>query len=197
MSELGDGQEALSSAEFEQRFFAEADIVTLEVKILKETYDEIVKVIQRNGWEIEEGLRILLTLGSGYAQGHYLLQADNEQQHRLAERLADLESVAAVMKFRTYTFMRDNQVLEMRSAALQNAVVGLEAVVQRLRSERDALGAELERLRAEVTRLQRGGVNDTTPMASASPPEVPASPGNKLLYVLRSLTRGFRGGNQA
>jgi len=180
-----------SSADFEQRFFAGAEIVTLQIEVLKETYEEMLKVIQRNGWELEEGLRILLTLGSGYAQGHYLLQADNEQQHRLAERLADLESVAAVMKFRTYTFMRDNQVLEMRSAALQNAVVGLEAVVQRLRSERDALGAELEQLRAEVTRLQRGGANDTTPMASASPPEVPAPSGNKLLYVLRSLIRAL------
>jgi hypothetical protein len=146
---------APSSADFEQRFFSGAEIVTLQIEVLKETYNEMLNVIRRNGWELEEGLRILLTLGTGYAQGRYLLQADSEQPHRLAERLADLESVAAVMKFRTYTFMRDNQVLEMRSAALQNAVVGLEAVVQRLRSERDALCAELEQLRAEVTRSQR------------------------------------------
>ncbi|PWH15456.1 MAG: hypothetical protein DDG58_11495 [Ardenticatenia bacterium] len=184
-----------SSADFEQRFFAGAEIVTLQIEVLKETYDEMLKVIQRNGWELEEGLRILLTLGSGYAQGRYLLQADTEQQHRLAERLADLESVAAVMKFRTYTFMRDNQVLEMRSAALQNAVVGLEAVVQRLRSERDALCAELEKLRAEVTRLQHSAGNSATLMTSASPPEVPAPPGNKLLYVLHLLTCGLQRGN--
>ncbi len=132
---------------------------------------------------------ILLTLGSGYAQGRYFLQAEDAQQHRLAERLADLESVAAVMKFRTYTFMRDNQVLEMRSAALQNSVVGLEAVVQRLRSERDALRAELEQLRVEVTRSQRSDGNSATPVGSQPSSKAPTPSGNKLLHLLRSLIR--------
>jgi len=71
--------------------------------------------------------------------------------------------------------LRDNQVLEMRSAALQNAVAGLEAVVQRLRSERDALCAELERLRAEMTRSQRDAFptvhgSEECHLLSTSPP---------------------------
>jgi chromosome segregation ATPase len=144
----------LNSAEFERRFFAGAEIVTLQIPILKETQADIQATIERNSWESEEGLRILLTLGLGYAQGRRLLQADDEERARLAGRLADLESLAAVMKFRTFSFMRDNQVLETRMGALQNAKTGLEAVVQRLRPERDALHEEVERLRAEAEALR-------------------------------------------
>jgi chromosome segregation ATPase len=144
----------LNSAEFERRFFAGAEIVTLQIPILKETQADIQATIERNSWESEEGLRILLTLGLGYAQGRRLLQADDEERARLAGRLADLESLAAVMKFRTFSFMRDNQVLETRMGALQNAKTGLEAVVQRLRPERDALHEEVERLRAEAEVLR-------------------------------------------
>jgi chromosome segregation ATPase len=144
----------LNSAEFERRFFAGAEIVTLQIPILKETQADIQATIERNSWEPEEGLRILLTLGLGYAQGRRLLQADDEERARLAGRLADLESLAAAMKFRTFSFMRDNQVLETRMGALQNAKTGLEAVVQRLRPERDALHEEVERLRAEVEVLR-------------------------------------------
>jgi chromosome segregation ATPase len=144
----------LNSAEFERRFFAGAEIVTLQIPILKETQADIQATIERNSWESEEGLRILLTLGLGYAQGRRLLQADDEERARLAGRLADLESLAAVMKFRTFSFMRDNQVLETRMGALQNAKTGLEAVVQRLRPERDALHEEVERLQAEAEALR-------------------------------------------
>jgi chromosome segregation ATPase len=144
----------LNSAEFERRFFAGAEIVTLQIPILKETQADIQATIERNSWESEEGLRILLTLGLGYAQGRRLLQADDEERTRLAGRLADLESLAAVMKFRTFSFMRDNQVLETRMGALQNAKTGLEAVVQRLRPERDALHEEVERLQAEAEALR-------------------------------------------
>jgi hypothetical protein len=141
-------------SEFERHFFEGAEIVTLEIPVLKETYDDIVTVIERNGWDPDEGLRTLLTLGLGYAQGQRLLQADDEERARLAERLNDLESVAAVMKFRTFSFMRDNQVLEMRMGALENAKIGLEAVVHRLRPERDALQEEVDRLRAELEMLR-------------------------------------------
>jgi uncharacterized coiled-coil protein SlyX len=179
-----------SSADFEQRFFAGAEIVTLEIKVLKETYDDILAVIQHNGWEVEEGPRILLTLGLGYAQGRYVLHADDEQRRRLAERLADLESVAAAMKFRTFTFMRDNQVLEIRSTALQKSVVGLEGVIKRIRPERDAMKAEVDRLRTEVEALQNRLVAVS---ATGSTPEGPqradSSPVHRLESIIEVLRR--------
>ena len=142
-----------TSADFEQRFFQGAEIVSLEIKVLKETYQDMLPVIQRNGWEVEEGLRILLTLGLGYAQGKRLLEADDKERARLADRLINLESATAAMKFRTFSFMKDNQVLEMRMGALRTSVVGLEAVIQRIRPERDAFKEEVDRLRAEVEAL--------------------------------------------
>ncbi|GAB4449695.1 MAG: hypothetical protein Fur0044_45250 [Anaerolineae bacterium] len=140
----------LSSAEFEQQFFAGAKKIKLEIEVLKETHEEIQAVIERNGWEAEEGLRILLTLGLGYAQGQQVLEADDESRAHLAEQLNQMASELAVMKFRTFSFMRDNQTLEMRMGALRNSVTGLEGVVHRLRPERDAFKEEVEQLRAEL-----------------------------------------------
>jgi len=86
----------LNSTEFERRFFDGAQVITLEIQVLKETYDDILAVIERNAWEAEEGPRILLTLGLGYAQGQRLLQADDQERARLAERLAT-EAEAAIV----------------------------------------------------------------------------------------------------
>ncbi|MEM4725210.1 MAG: hypothetical protein QXP01_09380 [Candidatus Hadarchaeum sp.] len=59
----------------------------------------------------------------------------------------DLESVAAVMKFRAFSFMRDNQVLDMQTGALRNTILGLESMVQQLREENAVLRQELQRLK--------------------------------------------------
>jgi len=151
---MSDESFELSSADFERQFFAGAETVTLEIEVLKETYDDILAAIERNGWEPGEGLLTLLTLGLGYTQGERLLHADDEERSHLIERLLNLESVAAVMKFRTFNFMCDNQVLEMRMGALQNTILGLQGLVQRLRSENEALKQEMERLRITGNVLQ-------------------------------------------
>jgi hypothetical protein len=147
---MSDEPMKLSSAEFEQQFFVGAEKVKIEIEVLKETYDEIQATIERNGWEPEEGPRILLTLGLGVTQGRQLIEADDETRAYLADRLTHMASELAVMKFRTFSFMRDNQTLEMRMGALRNSVTGLEGVVQRLRPERDAYKAEVEQLWAEL-----------------------------------------------
>src|SRR5690349_10831741 len=46
--------------------FDVATSVTLQIEVLKETYDEIMRVLLENEWEREEGLRIMLLSGLGY-----------------------------------------------------------------------------------------------------------------------------------
>jgi cell division septum initiation protein DivIVA len=157
--------------DFEHQFFDGAETVDIVIKVLKETYEDILAAIQRNGWELEEGLRIILTLGLGYTQGQRLLQADNEERNRLIERLMDLESVAAVMKFRAFSFMRDNQVLDMQTGALRNTILGLETLVQQLREENAALRQELRRLKS----AENASPATTTLQEPASPESVTAS----------------------
>ncbi|MGQ9584283.1 MAG: hypothetical protein ACUVXG_02650 [Anaerolineae bacterium] len=152
---MPDEKMELTSAEFEQRFFETAKTVVLQIQVLEETYHDLLATIERNGWDQEEGFRILLTLGLGYAQGRLYLEADDEERARLVERLADLESVAAVMKFRTFNFMQDNQTLELRMGALRNAKIGLEAVNDRLRGEIAEYKEKMRLLQAEVDGLRR------------------------------------------
>lgn len=173
-----------SSAEFEQQFFAGAEKVKLEIEVLQETSQEIQAVIERNGWEAEEGLRILLTLGLGYAQGQQVIEADDEARSHMAEQLNQMASELAVMKFRTFSFMRDNQTLEMRMGALRNSVTGLEGVVKRLRPERDAFKEEVEQLRTDLAACQ-----ERLAQFENGQPEPVASEKDGLINRFKSLLR--------
>jgi hypothetical protein len=181
---MSDEAMKLSSAEFEQQFFAGAEKVKLEIEVLKETYDEIQAAIERNGWEAEEGPRILLTLGLGVTQGQQLIEADDETRAYLSDRLTHMASELAVMKFRTFSFMRDNQTLEMRMGALRNSVTGLEGAVQRLRPERDAFKEEVEQLRLELAACR-----ERLAQAESGQREPTSSEHTGLLNRIKSLLR--------
>jgi len=127
-----------------ERRLAGASTTRVSIEVLQETHDDLLEVISRNGWDTEEGLRVLLTMGLGYAQGKRFLEADDEEQQRLARYLAELESVAAVMRFNAYGLLRDNQVLEMGVGANRNHIRGLENLVRRLQEENAQLRARLD-----------------------------------------------------
>jgi|YNPNPStandDraft_1061719.scaffolds.fasta_scaffold14151_1 regulator of replication initiation timing len=173
-----------STQDFERQFFPAAEVVTLTLPLLKESYDEMVALIERNGWELEKGFRILLAQGYAYAKGEILLQADEETAQRMLQNLLERESTYAVLKFETFHLMRDNQTLEMREAALRNAVSGLEQAVSRLRRENETLRAEVQRLQGE-TRLGQEGASSERP---ASPQARRKGPFCSLLQKL-----GWRG----
>lgn len=135
---------------FNEKFFDAAEVVVLEIPVLKETHQEMLAVIEDEGWQQEDGLRTLLTMGLGYVRGELFLHGEDPDRLRLSERLMNLESVAAVMTFRTFGLMKDNQTLDIRMGALRNAVYGLKAVVRRLRAENEALKQEVAEYRASL-----------------------------------------------
>jgi len=185
-------RESPSTIDFERRFFEGAEVVSVEIKLLKETYEEMVALLERGGWEVDKGLRILLAQGLGYAKGQLFLEADDEERARVAKRLAERESMYAVMKFETFSFMRDNQVLEMREAALRQSNIGLESVVKRLHVEGDALTEETRHLRETVKALQErlAALEAASPQAEApSRGRLPNEPiGGRLARFFRNLT---------
>jgi hypothetical protein len=169
---------------FEQQF-ADAEQVSVEISLLKETYAEIVALIERNGWGRERGLQMLLTSGLGYAKGQLLTQADDEEHTRMLQRLIDCESMYAVIKYEAFHLLRDNQALEMREAALRNSTRLLEQTLARLRLENAALA---DRVRA----LSAAGETHAGPPAAAEPPapprkQDPSAHHNWLVRLARAL----------
>ena len=142
---MSDESPVISASDYERQFFADAfggtEIVTVEVRLLQETYQDILAVAEQEGWLPEEALRILLTRGLGYTKGKLLLRDGEGTQDVLLNRLLEMESVTAVMRFYAFDFMRDNKILEMQNMALRAQCKELEASISRLRSENEALKA--------------------------------------------------------
>jgi hypothetical protein len=138
-------EQDLSTEEMERDFFQGAEVVKVEVAVLRETLEEAKRVFAANGWSEEEGLRIALTLGMGMGK----LKAEQALSDEslapldtpggLSDRLMQLDSLYAVMKYRAFHLMKDNQTLEIQNAALRNTIHALEGHIQRLNEEIAAL----------------------------------------------------------
>src|SRR6266568_7680804 len=59
------------------RVFEEASSMSVQVEILKEQLDEIVRVIEANEWEMGEGLTTILLSGLGLQKGRVHLDEVN------------------------------------------------------------------------------------------------------------------------
>lgn len=133
----------LSTEEMERDFFQGAEVVKVEVAVLRETLDEAKRVFAANGWMEEEGLRIALTLGMGKIKAEQTLSDESlaplDTPGGLSDRLMQLDSLYAVMKYRAFHLMKDNQTLEIQNAALRNTIHALEGHIQRLNEEIAAL----------------------------------------------------------
>jgi cell division protein FtsB len=144
-----------STAEFEAHFFRDAEKVKVEVELLSETVEAVHRLAAENEWEDAEGWRAVIGAGLGYLRGERVLQAlsgadrfSARDLERLLNRLAQVESMYAVLKFRTFGFLKDNQTFEFHAAALRTSVKALEMTVDRLREENERLKAEIGLLRS-------------------------------------------------
>ncbi|MDH7487938.1 MAG: hypothetical protein QHH80_00300 [Anaerolineae bacterium] len=133
----------LSTEEMERDFFRGAEVIQVAISILRETLEEAKQVFAANGWTEEEGLRIALTLGLAKIKTDQVISDDSlaslDTPGGLSDRLMQLDSLYAVMKYRAFHLMKDNQTLEIQNAALRNTIHALEGHIQRLNEEIAAL----------------------------------------------------------
>jgi hypothetical protein len=145
--------------------FEAASAVTVQVEILKENYDELVRLIEANEWEEEEGLTTIFLAGLGMQKGLLHLGEVNDlathgQAHAsqrvddIVQELAAYHSMYSVMKFKAFKLYKLNQVLEFNNAGLRAQEDMWQEWAERMRREREGLNAELIRLRALLSEFK-------------------------------------------
>ncbi len=135
-----------------------ADTVTLEIEILRESYNEILQVIEANEWEGPEGLRTVLLTGLGYLDASIKLDTINrtldgdpqaaQRIDRMVRDLVSYHSMYSVMKFKAFKLYKLSQTLEFNVAGLRATDRMWEEWADRMRREQAELQAEALRLRA-------------------------------------------------
>lgn len=95
-------------------------------------------------------------------------QAARDEVDLLVKHMRQMEVRYAVMKMRTWNFLQAYQAATLTRGALENRANGLEAVVNRLRAENEALRQEISDLRAALA--------DDPPSVSAPIPDQVAAP---------------------
>jgi hypothetical protein len=144
------------SEDFERRFFDGAEQVKVEVTLMRETWDDLLKVIEDNEWKPNEGLIILLTTGMAFLRAERALSVpqgaaalSGEEVKKLLDRLMVIEARYASIKNFAFDIMRDHRVLEIKHAPIEQEYLHYKGMVWPLRRENDALKAEITRLNHE------------------------------------------------
>lgn len=157
MPQSADPQFRSFTSDFEQRFFQGAEQVKVEVVLMRETWDELLALIQENEWTPNEGLVILLATGMAFHKGERALNvtqgADGlsaEDVKKLLDRQMVIEARYASIKNFAFDIMRDHRVIEMKHAPIEREYLHYKAMVWPLQSENEALKAEVARLKQEL-----------------------------------------------
>jgi len=135
-------------------------VVALQVHVTAETARDLQRLIAEKGWELEEGLRIILGTGMGYLRGERVLQAvaigdkTEEEMRQLMTRLIGTESRLASALFRMQDLEQSNQNWDLSSGAIQTENVALKGVVDRQKKEIRELTAKIEELEQEIQQLR-------------------------------------------
>jgi hypothetical protein len=145
------------SEDFERRFFDGAEQVKAEVVLMRETWDDFLRVIEENGWKPNEGLIILLTTGMAFLRAERALSVPQDTEglsgdevKKLLDRQMVIEARYASIKNFTFDIMRDHRTLEIKHAPIEQEYLHYKGMVWPLRRENDALKAEVERLKQEL-----------------------------------------------
>jgi hypothetical protein len=145
--------------------FDEASLVTLQIEVLRESYDEILRVLEANEWGMDEGLTTMLLSGLGLQKGLVHLSEVNGMAARgdahasqrvddIVQELAAYHSMYSVMKFKAFKLYKLNQVLEFNNSGLRAQEEMWQEWAERMRAERDELSAELLRMRSLMSEFK-------------------------------------------
>jgi len=133
--------------------------VTLQIEVMRETYEEIMRVVLDNEWEREDGLRNVLLSGLGYLDARERLASINRaatggdpnvasRLDALVQDLASYHQQYSVMKFKAFKLYKVNQVLEFNISGLRETERMWEAWAARMRKQHSELQTEVIRLRS-------------------------------------------------
>ncbi len=162
---MKDRDEREPGYEREARAFLEPDreAVKVEIDMLDDERARADRLIERNGWEKDEGLRVIFSRGLGAVErdteggiafeGKRLLdmKSPEERERFLMARLDQLESKYSVMKFTSFNALRDNETLRMNVTGLSIEYRALSEQNKYLREREDALRAKVAELEAKIT----------------------------------------------
>ena len=147
--------------EREARVFLELGLqaVSLTIEMLDDERSRARRLIERNGWSDDEGMRSIFSRGlvalehdreAIEHEGKRLIdmKTPEERDRFLLARLNELESKYSVMKFTAFNALKDNQSLRMNVTGLSTEYQALSAQNKYLREREDELRARVESLTA-------------------------------------------------
>lgn len=117
------------------------ELVSVEIKITQETFDHLTAYIQHKGYEIDEGLRIILGAGLGYLLAHSLDEgnetnsSEDNNKERLIQRLIRTEARLASIRYKMFELQQANQNWTLSSGAIYTENAGLRALAKRRTQE--------------------------------------------------------------
>jgi hypothetical protein len=169
---------------FEHQFFDGAEQVKVEIILMRETWDDLLNVIEADEWKQNEGLIILLTTGMAFLRAERALSVpqgaaglSDAEIKKLLDRLMVTEARYASIKNFAFDMMRDHRALEIKQGPIEREYLHYKSIAWPLRRENDALKAEVEHLRQEL--------QAKTLLTDEAPPSEQRSHWQNLVNVLR------------
>jgi hypothetical protein len=144
---------------------------TIEIQLTQQTLEDILALIHSEGWEEQEGLRIILGAGLGYLRVKTLPENEKENglpknQQQLVSRLVEAESLLAAMRFRMFELQNANKNWELSNGAVFKENIGLKNLASRHIAEIRVLKATIINLEAEVVELKNQQSKEPSPVVS-------------------------------
>jgi hypothetical protein len=128
-------------------------LAELKILVTAETARNIDMLIAERGWDPVEGLRILLGLGMAAARTEPASDGNKEGVERMGNRLKEVESSLAVLRFRMFEMQKANQSWELSTGAIRNQNLVFQGVIARQKEELEKLNRLLREKEEELAPL--------------------------------------------